>query len=473
MKNAVQNLVGSRFTVTAAALKDANTTQLLAERLMDLIEGQDATQLSKLSPEELQALIKEDSDLPAHITATGDAKRVSEIENILLTGATGNLAAYFLQQLSKLDSVKKVFCLVRSRAQNSATERLRTSMEEKGLDTDTNWDKVECVEGDITEPYFGMSQAEYTELATNVDAIVHSAVKADHTAHYYKSAKDRNDVRTVNVIGTINVLEFAGHVRTKHVLHASTLLSVTTTNEEDGTLGEAWPTIDDFNNVTHLGYPVSKYVAELLVHQAVERNIPCKAIRFPLILGDSKTGRFSMQNNHFMIRLFSFLKMKCMPSEPTPAVVLPVDVCANTAVQLFFNEEAPSDIYNVSPPHPQLEQNFAAVAEEMGYAVDLVEYDDYIKKLKEDGEKSLLYIFKELYNDVDFVNSLYTSSSVEAVQKWLLDSENFFVSKKLQKYFPDFYNQVEPSFDIIKRDLKYAEKIGLFEKFELTKEIKS
>lgn len=468
MKNAVQNLVGSRFTVTAAALKDANTTQLLAERLMDLIEGQDATQLAKLSPDELQQLITEDSELPAQITAIGEAKRVSEIENILLTGATGNLAAYFLQQLSKLDSVKKIFCLVRTRGQQ-AVERLHGSIKEKGLDEHMNWAKVECVEGDITEPFFGLSETQYNQLANNVDAIVHSAVKADHTAHYRKSTKDRNDVRSVNVLGTINVLEFACHIRTKHVLHASTLLSVTTTNEDDGTLQEVWPKLSDFENVTHLGYPISKFVAELLVNQAVSRGIPCKSIRFPLILGDSQTGQFSMQNNHFMMRLFSFLKMKCMPSQPTPALVLPVDFCAKTAIQLFFNEQAPSDVYNVAPPRPQLEQEFSAVAEEMGYPVELVEYDDYIKKLKEDGEKSLLFIFKELYNDVDFVNSLYTSSSVDAVQKWLLDSDNFFVSKKMQKYYPEFFDQVEPSFDIIKRDLKYAEKVGLFGKFELVK----
>lgn len=474
MKNAVQNLVGSRFTVTAAALKDANTTQLLAERLMNLVEGQDSSQMPKLSPEELQQLIIEDSVLPSHVTcAAGEAKRLSEIETILLTGATGNLAAYFLQQLSKMDSVKKIFCLVRPRGQTKGEERLRSSMEDKCLQNDTEWSKVHCVDGDITDPHFGLPEQEYNELAGNVDAVIHSAVKADHIAHYGKNTKDKNDVRSVNVLGTINVLEFCGHVRPKQVLHASTLLSVTTVNEEDGTLGESWPTIEDFKNVTHLGYPVSKFVAEMLVQQAVKLGIPCKAIRFPLILGDSKTGRFSMQNNHFMMRLFSFMKMKCMPAEPTPALVMPVDTVCQISLQLFFNEEAPPDIYNVAPPHPQVEQEFAAVAEEMGYQVDLVEYDDYIKKIKEDGEKSLLFIFKELYNDVDFVNSLYTSSSVEAVQKWLLDSENFFVSKKLKKFLPSFFDNVEESFDIIKRDLSYAEKSGLFEKFELVKTVKN
>ncbi|CAL8093035.1 unnamed protein product [Orchesella dallaii] len=422
-----------------------------------------------MDPEELHEMIKEDSELPPHITANGEAKRVSEIENILLTGATGNLAAYFLQQLSKLESVKKVICLVRPRGQATGLDRLRSSLEDKGLGEETEWDKIECIEGDITEPHFGLPESEYNELASNIDAIVHSAVKADHIAPYRKNTKDKADVRSVNVFGTVNMLEFAGHVRSKHVLHASTLLSVTTTNEEDGTLGEDWPTLEEYSNVTNLGYPVSKYVAELLIAEGVRRGIPCKAIRFPLILGSSQTGQFSMHNNHFMMRLFAYLKMKCMPSAPTPAVVLPVDFCAKTAIQLFFNEEAPSDVYNVAPPHPQLEQEFANVAEEMGYPMEIVEYDDYIKRVKEDGEKSLLYIFKELYNDVDFVNSLYTSSSVEAIQKWLIDSENFFVSKKLLKYQPSFFDEVEGSIDIIKRDLKYAEKIGLFEKFELTK----
>ncbi|ODM98078.1 Phenolphthiocerol synthesis polyketide synthase type I Pks15/1 [Orchesella cincta] len=102
-----------------------------------------------------------------------------------------------------------------------------------------------------------------------------------------------------------NIECLAGKIKTKRVLHASTLLACQKVTDDD-LLVEDFCEPEDVFKMTNIGYPVSKFVCEILGQQAMERGIPIQVHRFPGLLGDSN-GCFSFPNNHAILRLLGFL----------------------------------------------------------------------------------------------------------------------------------------------------------------------
>ncbi|CAL8118605.1 unnamed protein product [Orchesella dallaii] len=439
MKNLLQGILGKRISLTANDLKDCK---------------------------EFKQLIRDDSQLPPHIRSLDTnvpARNIKDCRIFMITGVTGNLGPYFIRDLFKHTLVTKIYCLVRAKNDESGRQRLISILTERGLLNSIDLTRISCVAGDLTKPKFGLSEEIYEKLADEVDAVIHSAVKSSHIEIYRKSDVS-SDIRNVNVKGTISVLEFATVKKTKHVLHASTLLAVSTT-DDDGSLSEDWPNVDDFDNLTQLmGYPISKFICDMLMKEAVlERKIPCKVFRLSAIAGDSITGRFNYQNNHLLMRLLSYMRVRSMPSVPLPLNVLPVDTCADITLSVFFNPDAPQDIYNVCQEKPQHEQAFVEVAKEMGYEIDVVEFADFVKKLEEEGEGSLLYSLRDLYLNEELYTSIFFGP--EALQEWFVNPEEFFKCRKVAKYYGKGMGKEFPSsMEIIKRDLRFAKEQGIFQK---------
>lgn len=473
LKNAVQSLLGERVTVSSSALRDCHNVTLLSDQIIKLIEGEDGADEPKDMPsfEEIADLMREDCVLPEHITAVGRPfKNISGIGTVLLTGVTGTLGPYVLKELSQLPQISEIYCLIRSSKTMSLQDRLEQVLEFRELRDTVDMKKVKCIEGNVSKPKLGMEATTWEQLVQKVDAVFHFAVKADHTQSYRKR-ENLEDVRAVNIGGTKNVMEFAcsNQECTKHVFFASTLLSVATT-EEDGSLSESWPNVGDFNGVTKFAYPISKFVGDVLMKiGALERGIPTKVFRLPLISGDSKTGKFCVDQNHMMLRYLYIMKSGVMPGNPFPLVLLPVDLCAAISVKLFFHPDLSaqaSDIYNITHNAPDIDQEFPALAETMGYSVEFVDFSEFAQKLFNEPEGSAFTMFKEFYKDEEELMSVYHLAP--SMRKWLEGVENFWVSKKLTSVCPEFYNGLERTIHCLQRDLKYAKKEGWFEKFGLS-----
>lgn len=472
IKNAVQALLGDRVTVSASAMRDCNTTRLLSAQLFKLIEGDETCELDNPPTlQEVAELLLEDCQLPEHITAVGrfPEKKISEIGSVLLTGATGTLGPYLLKELSKLPQISQVYCLVRPSKSKSAKERMEQILEFRDLIHSVDMTKIKYVTGNVAKPKLGMNDDVWADLTQNIDAVFHCAVKADHTQYYKK--REIEDVRNVNVGGTRNVLEFACEGTVKHIYFASSLLSVATT-EEDGTLSESWPRVGDFDGVTNFAYANAKFVGDVLMTSAAERGLPVKVFRLPLIAGDSKTGKFNVEQNHMMLRYLFIMKNGIMPTNPFPMVILPVDTCASVSIELFFNEKlgGQCDIYNITHPSPCLDQEFIPVAERLGYSVRFVDFSEFTQQLLNEPEGSTFSMFKEMYKNEDELMAVYSIAT--SLRKWLEGVENFWVSKKVSAALPEFYSGqegqgLEKTVDTLERDLRYARREGWFEKFGL------
>lgn len=142
-----------------------------------------------------------------------------------------------------------------------------------------------------------------------------------------------------------------------------------------------------FDNIVEHKIPAlqdSKLICELLLKQALDRGIPCKVYRLPWIAGKSQTGWLNPIDNLYILRYLSFVKVKAMPPLAIPATPIPVDICARISLQLFFDDEAPCEVYNIAHPQPPIEQELVGVAkEEFGVDIEILEQDNFLDKMKD------------------------------------------------------------------------------------------
>ncbi|ODM96308.1 Polyketide synthase HetM [Orchesella cincta] len=477
MKNSLQSMFGERVTVTPAALKDCSTVNKLGERLVQIIEEEgEFTSKAPPSLDEIREQIKEDSVLPAEIApneTTLPPVLPSKIRCILVTGATGNLGSYLLSEvLRSCPHLDKIYCLIRHKSGLTPKERLESTLERKCISIGNNLEKIICVEGNLIQSKFGMSDYDYEELTREVDRVLHCAAKISHLEFYRKIEGSLFDIRTVNIRALLNVLEFAVKHRIKHVFNTSTMMSLVKVNPEDGTYLQTWPDADSFDNITNRGYPVSKHVCDVLLKQAVERGVPCKSFKYPEICSETTSNSsLNFESRHFTLIHLYMMKEGIMPSVPFPCNVIPMDVATKITIQIcFFHDEAENEMYLVQNPYPQMTQAFfPQLAEEFGYPVKIVEYDEFATSVIEQGEKSILYHFRDLYKDErQFVQGVANVPQNEAARKYLENTDDFFVCKKLKRMVGDLYLGMESSYEIMKRDLRLAQKDGFFEKFGMS-----
>ncbi|CAL8085358.1 unnamed protein product [Orchesella dallaii] len=469
IKNSLQMLFGDRLTINASTLKDCSNASDLTQTLVRHIEG---TQLptQKPTPQEANDLIREDCHLPEHIAAkpgqtTGKTR---DIKRVFLTGCTGTLGPYVLMRLTAMSQISQVVCLMRPSMQESANERLRKILEKKGVINQINMEKVRTVAGNVALKHFGLEPEVWLELTENIDAVAHCAAHVDHT-EYYRKKESNSDTRAVNIQGTRNILEFACEGRLKQVYIASSLLSVAKVDEE-GRTSEDWPEIGDFDGMTSHAYPISKFVADYLVKEGVERGIPCKVFRLPLIVGESKSGRCEADNNHVLMRYMFIMKNGLMPSVPLAIPMLPADTCADLSLQLFFDENALPDVYNICHTQPDVEQEFVHVAKKLGHNVAIVELSEFTNCVKKkssgpEGKNITLSIFEELYSDEESFLDYYAKSAI--IQQWIEGNTKVWLSKKVPALIPNAYDSQQPTMNYIYTNLLFLQHQGVFKKFGL------
>ncbi|CAL8130877.1 unnamed protein product [Orchesella dallaii] len=476
IKNGLQTLLGERFTLSASSLKDANTVNLLSSTLVGLIEGapdKDLASNMKLTSEEVTNVIREDSHLPEQIRVKAGQvlRNVEEIQTVLLTGCTGTLGPYILKELTSRPQITEVVCLIRpSKSVPSVEERLRNVLSSCDLLSKMDMKKVRCVSGNVAEPNLGLKPDVWSELSKKVDAIINCAACVVHSEQYRKTTS-QNDMRAVNIGGIKNVLEFACENKLKYVYHASTLVTAANIDEDSGRLSEKWPEIEDFENVTTLGYPITKFVADVLIKEAVTRGIPAKIFRLPLIVGELETGRCSIAKNHVLLRYLFIMKHGMMPSLPMPMSMLPVDTCAEVTLRLFLDGNAPLGIYNIAHANPDVDQAFVEIAKRFGRHVDVVESEEFVKQVLEADSGDGFSAFKEFYTNDDAMVDFFSSPTLK---KWLegnelKDHNIIWRSSKVESILLGFYERqaCQPTMEFVYRNLSFLKSQGLFEKLGL------
>lgn len=268
------------FRIPVARLADPPTLNGHLETVRAVRDGQIAAVQA-----DLPAALKADCQLDADIKPSGATmKSLNDADTVLLTGVTGFLGAFLLNDLLESTSAR-IICLVRT---NDPTEddipagiaRIRRNMIDFGIWNDSIMERLEVLPANLGRKRFGMAQEAFDALAKRVQVIVHAAAQVNLVYPYAA-------LRNANVGGTREVLRLAckagatlQHISTNGVLPPS----------QGGWPEEAMLGIEHVPDKLLDGYGMSKWVAEQLIVEAGRRGLPVRILRAGTISGHSNTG---------------------------------------------------------------------------------------------------------------------------------------------------------------------------------------
>ena len=294
------------------------------------------------------AVLSEDVRPAGRLARTTDLRAARKI---LLTGATGFLGGALVQELLDTTSATLV-CLVRSKQ-----GRLQPAQ-----------DRIQILEGDLSHPRLGLSDARYEQLAGDVDAILHCGAAVNWVFPY-------SGLRASNVLGTLELLRLA--CRRGLPFHFVSSLSVCYSTDGARVADEHFDGLTALRGV-HLGYAQTKIVAEALVRQAGERGLPVRIYRPALISGHSVTGAFNRDD------LICALVRGCVAMGTAPDLdwnldCEPVDRVAASIVRL---SRARGPVFHLGHERPRHWRECVLWMRMYGYDVRLVSYHEWLRQLE-------------------------------------------------------------------------------------------
>jgi thioester reductase-like protein/phosphoserine phosphatase len=148
-------------------------------------------------------------------------------KNILLIGFTGFIGKVWLVNvLRDLPEVGRIYLLIRPQRSTTAARRFEKVVEDSPVFQPLQdrhgarfeqfmREKMEVVEGDVSQPGLGMNSADYERLAKQVDLVVNSSGLTDFNP-------DLRDALQANVDSTLYLLDFIRHSNHAALLHLST-----------------------------------------------------------------------------------------------------------------------------------------------------------------------------------------------------------------------------------------------------------
>ena len=255
---------------------------------------------------------------------------VSECKVGFLTGATGFLGAFLLQEL--LDRTQmRIICLVRAEDDNAGKERIIQNLKRYLIWNEEYRSRFDAICGDLEKPLLGLSEAKFEELSLLIDVIYHNGANTNFLNPYAM-------LKAANVGGTEEVLRLAVRNKLKNVEYVSTHYVFSSISNEANTviMEDQYP---DENEIDIMGYQQTKMICEQKIRIARERGIPVSMYRVGRISGSSKTGACQTAD-------FVWLMTKCcvesgiMFAEETRLELIPVDYVSSAIVAASLNPKA-------------------------------------------------------------------------------------------------------------------------------------
>jgi amino acid adenylation domain-containing protein/thioester reductase-like protein len=311
--------------------------------------------------------------LDPEIVARTPANVATPPAAVFLTGATGFLGGYLLQELLQQTSAD-IYCLVRARNVEEGQARLVDKLESWLRSRQGFGARIKAVAGDLRQPLFGLSPIEYDRLAGQVDAIYHGGADVNFVRTY-------DVLKPSTVIGTTEVLRLAARVKTKPVHHVSSLAVF----GSPAYLGRRMIYEDDplaDSRGLAVGYFQTKWVAERLVMVARDRGIPACIYRPGQIAGHSATGDCKLTDLlPLMIR--GCIQLGLAPSlDSLQLDLMPVDEVSRVIVRLSYSPELLGKSFNLVAPRPLTwDQIFAAIGSS-GYTLRRLPYTEWLNALR-------------------------------------------------------------------------------------------
>ena len=259
---------------------------------------------------------------------------------IFLTGSTGYIGAHIAAIL--LDRhTDRLNLLVRAKTEQEATERLWHALQ-LHLDfpqvRDALETRISIFRGDLTDPRFGLDDAEYDRLVGTTESIIHCAASLNR--------KSEKSCLNVNLRGTLQVAQLARRAQDGHGLRRFSQVS---TVAVAGVRSHEVVTEDasiDWNRSDYDPYARTKKFCEHMVRELLP-EVPRTVFRPSIVLGDSRRAETTQFD---MVRAFVFLAgLPVLPFRPNDRIdIVPVDYVAESVVMLHQKPDPLHEIYHLS-----------------------------------------------------------------------------------------------------------------------------
>lgn len=266
--------------------------------------------------------------------------------------------------------------------------------------------KVSFLETDLSQPYFGLSRATYTDLLQNCTHIIHNAWEVHFLKplSYYES----------HIYGVRRLIDFCTSSKmAASLFFASSVGSLLSWNQRDkGDCPEE--IVHDWNVAGLSGYAEAKFVCEqMLAEAAIVSNINVGICRVGQAGGPTRPqGRWNVKE-WFPSILTSSAYLGAIPNTLGSLDMvdwLPVDTLAQIVLELYLDDPEPKedrqltgacDVYHTSnPKRTTYSELLPSIMEYMPKTVKIVGIDEWLSLLDKSQRSDLNPALKlvEFYN---------------------------------------------------------------------------
>ena len=344
---------------------------------------------------QLQSLVERRYQLkPQHLAQ-------SSLGHVLLTGATGFLGAYLIDEMQ--DNADQITCIVRGHDINQAKTNL-----ENNLNCYFDMAHVDKLMKHIDIVLADLSELDHLIIDSAIDTIIHAGARTDHFG-------DDEKFFDVNVRSTQSLIDLAKDKKAK-LIYISTISvgTVFEAHQDDISFSEK----DLYKGQLFTSpYTKSKFYSEIKVLEAVNEGLAAQIIRLGNLTSAS-TGPLNMKNlttNRFSIVMHDLLKMPFIGESISKAKVefSFIDVTARHIIKLARSNAIPIIYHVYAPCSITMKQ---VIDNAKGSEMTVVSDSEFEQKLHELGMHELIGLNSNGDNQISGVTD---SNMTQTVMKEL------------------------------------------------------
>ena len=296
----------------------------------------------------------------------------AEPKAVFLTGATGFLGAYLLDQLLHQTSAD-IYCLIRAHDADAAKARLQRQLQFYALWQESFRERIIPVVGDLSKARFALSEDAFGDLAAQIDVIYHNGAQVNAMYPYAR-------LKASNVLGTQEILRLAALKQSKPVHFISTLGVFFSDAYCDRVVLES--DIANADSSLKGGYKQSKWVAEELVRHAQKRGLPATIYRLGRIWGDSQSGIMDRFSDLLCNLLQVCIHLGKFPAVETTLNIIPVDYASQAIVHLAQQEPSFGQVFHLCNPQPIDWPKMWQIVSSFAYPLEEISYQQWVHEVK-------------------------------------------------------------------------------------------
>jgi thioester reductase-like protein len=254
--------------------------------------------------------------------------------NVFLTGSSGFLGGELLVALSKRDDISKMFCLIRAKTQEEATDRINKVFQFH--DDLFDHDKIVAVVGDLMDPDLAQKLTQNPDLK-DIHLVVHSAANTSFSKHH------DNLVEKVNIEGLRSILIWSQtlkNLKTFAYVGTATICGGAECNRVVREEESPHP------HTKHLvKYTYTKMMGEIMLPQYLPKE-KILVMRPSIVMGDTRP--WIPRSPVILWALATMNLLRLIPVDPLSQIdIIPVDYAIESMEKLLFGKRHYS-VYHIS-----------------------------------------------------------------------------------------------------------------------------